>query len=74
MPNPLDSDSTHWTAVLASMAWCAFFILLIFRPLLVWEHPVVALVFFAGFGWWAAKARRSRRREKRGLLDPPKSR
>ena len=67
----MGSDSTHWTAILAAMAWFAFFVLLIFRPLLVWEHPVLAVVFFAGLGWWAAKARRTRRREKKGLLDPP---
>jgi len=31
------------------------------------------VLFFAGLGWWGAQARRTRRREKKGLMDPTDS-
>ena len=69
----MSAGSTHWLAIVGSMAWFAFFVLLIFRPLLVWEHPLLAVLFFGGLGWWGAKARRTRRRGKKGLMDPTDS-
>ncbi|MHC4063559.1 MAG: hypothetical protein ACYSUI_03520 [Planctomycetota bacterium] len=65
----MKSDSMHWTAVLASVAWCAFFVALILRPSLVKDYPLLAVVAIAGCGWWMVKAHRTRRREKRRLLE-----
>jgi len=62
-------DSTHWTAVVMSMAWGAFFVALIFRPALVRDHPVLAFVAVGGCLWWMVKAHRTRRREKARLPD-----
>ena len=65
----MDSKSTRWTAVLAAVIWFVFFVALIFRPSLVKDYPLLAVVALAGCGWWMVKAHRTRRREKRDLLD-----
>jgi len=68
----MNPESTHWTATLAAIAWCVFFVALIFRPSLVKDQPVLAAVALVGCGWWMVKAHRTRRREKQSLLDPKK--
>ena len=65
----MDSESTHWSSVLASIAWLAFFVLLFFKPLLARDYPILAVVCIAGLIWWGAQARRTRRSEKKGLLE-----
>jgi len=63
----MDTESSHWTATLAAVAWCVFFIALIFRPSLATDHPILAVVAVGGCIWWMVKARRTRQREKKHL-------
>jgi len=65
----MGSDSTHWTAAVAAAAWGLFFLALIFRPALVKDQPLLAVVAIAGTAWWMLKARRTRRREKQELAE-----
>lgn len=61
--NPLGST-------VGAVFWFGFFVALIFKPVLVKQYPVLAVVAVVGCGWWMVKARRTRRREKARLLDP----
>ena len=52
-----------------AVGWAVFFVVLIFRPSLVADYPLLAVAAVGGCIWWAVKARRTRRREKTKLLD-----
>ncbi len=65
----MDTESTHWTSVVAALAWVAFFVTLIFRPRLAWDYPVLAVLAIGGAVVWAIRARRTRRQEKARLLE-----
>ena len=56
-------------ATVGAMFWFVFFLALIFKPVLVKENPILAVVALVGCGWWMVKARQTRRREKQRLLD-----
>ena len=63
-------DARHWSATLNAVAWFVFFVALIFRPDLVVRYPALAGVAIGGCIWWAILARRTKRRERKGPLDP----
>ncbi|MCH7812458.1 MAG: hypothetical protein IID40_00425 [Planctomycetes bacterium] len=57
-------------ATVGAVFWFGFFLALIFKPELVKQYPILAVVALVGCGWWMVQARKTRRREKARLLDP----
>ena len=70
----MEPRSRRGTGVLSSALWFVFFVTLIFWPGLVVRYPVLAAFAIGGCIWWAIQARRTRRRERRDLLDPQERR
>ncbi len=65
----MSEPSNQWQSILGSMAWFAFFVALIFRPGLVVDFPLLALVAVLGCAWWGRKAWRTRALERKARKD-----